>query len=121
MKAALLNKFGSPLEVGTLPDPVPGAGEIVIDVVAAGVLSYTGEVFSGMRNYEMELPLVPGIGAIGRVRAAGPDSTRLKPGDWVACDVTVRSRVTEFSLDDVNQAVEHAAGDKPFMLTVVRP
>jgi len=92
MKAALLNKFGSPLEVGTLPDPLSGAGEIVVDVVAAGVLSYTGEVFSGMRNYEMELPLVPGIGAIGRVRAAGPDSTRLKPGDWVACDVTVRSR-----------------------------
>jgi alcohol dehydrogenase len=30
-------------------------------------------------------------------------------------------QVTEFSLDDVNQAVEHAAGDKPFMLTVVRP
>ena len=92
MKAALLNRFGSPLEVGTLPDPVPGAGEIVVDVVAAGVLSYTGEVFSGMRNYEMELPLVPGIAAIGRVRATGPDSTRLKPGDWVACDVTVRSR-----------------------------
>ena len=92
MKAALLNKFGSPLEVGTLPDPVPGAGEIVVDVVAAGVLSYTGEVFSGARRYEMELPLVPGTAAIGRVRAAGPDSTRLKPGDWVACDITVRSR-----------------------------
>jgi hypothetical protein len=30
-------------------------------------------------------------------------------------------QVTEFSLDDVNQAVEHAAGDNPFMLTVVRP
>ena len=92
MKAAVLCKFGSPLEVTTRPDPVPGTGEIVVDVVAAGVLSYTGEVFSGKRNYEMELPLVPGIGAVGRVRATGPDSTRLKPGDWVVCDVTVRSR-----------------------------
>ena len=64
MKAALLNKFGSPLEVGTLPDPVPGAGEIIVDVVAAGVLSYTGEVFSGARNYEMELPLVPGTAGV---------------------------------------------------------
>jgi alcohol dehydrogenase len=92
MKAAVLSKFASPLEVTTVPDPVPGTGEIVVDVVAAGVLSYTGEVLSGERNYEMELPLVPGTAAIGRVRTTGPDSTRLKPGDWVACDITVRSR-----------------------------
>jgi alcohol dehydrogenase len=92
MKAAVLSKFGSPLEVTTVPDPVPGTGEIVVDVVAAGVLSYTGEVFSGERNYDMELPMVPGTAAIGRVRTTGPDSTRLKPGDWVVCDITVRSR-----------------------------
>src|ERR1700749_2374509 len=92
MKAAVLSEFGSPLEVTTVPDPVPGTGEIVVDVVAAGVLSYTGEVFSGERNYDMELPMVPGTAAIGRVRTTGPDSTRLKPGDWVACDITVRSR-----------------------------
>jgi alcohol dehydrogenase len=30
-------------------------------------------------------------------------------------------QVTEFGLDDVNQAVAHAAGDKPLRLTVVRP
>jgi alcohol dehydrogenase len=30
-------------------------------------------------------------------------------------------QVTEFSLDDVNQAVAHAADDKPFALTVIRP
>jgi alcohol dehydrogenase len=30
-------------------------------------------------------------------------------------------QVTEFGLDEVNQAVDHAAGDKPFSLTVVRP
>jgi alcohol dehydrogenase len=103
MKAAVLNKFGSPLEVTTRPDPVPGTGEIVVDVVAAGVLSYTGEVLSGERNYEMELPLVPGTAAIGRVRTTGPDSTRLKPGDWVVCDVTVRSRDDSLTPDIVLQ------------------
>jgi alcohol dehydrogenase len=92
MKAALLTEFGSPLKVTTMPDPVPGTGEIIVDVVAAGVASYAGEVFRGERNYQVELPMVPGIGAIGRVRATGPDATRLAPGDWVACDVTVRSR-----------------------------
>jgi len=91
MKAAMLREFG-PLQVETLPDLVPGTGEVVVDVVAAHVLSYTGEVLRGERNYQFELPLVPGTGAIGRVRSTGPDATRLAPGDWVVCDITVRSR-----------------------------
>ena len=40
----------------------------------------------------MELPAVPGAGAVGRIRALGPDATRLKVGDWVLCDPTLRSR-----------------------------
>src|SRR6201996_8412531 len=92
MKAAVLNEFGSPLEVTTLPDLVLGTGEIIVDVVAAHVLSYTGEVLRGERNYALELPLAPGTAAVGQVRATGPDSTRLRPGDWVLCDITVRSR-----------------------------
>ncbi|MFG2226655.1 hypothetical protein [Streptomyces sp. NPDC048644] len=36
--------------------------------------------------------MTPGSGAVGRVRAVGPDATRLRVGDWVLCDPTVRSR-----------------------------
>ena len=92
MKAAIFSEFGSPLKVTTLPDLVLGTGEIIVDVVAAHVLSYTGEVLRGERNYALELPLAPGTAAVGQVRATGPDSTRLRPGDWVLCDPTVRSR-----------------------------
>ncbi|MGW1865915.1 alcohol dehydrogenase catalytic domain-containing protein [Streptomyces mauvecolor] len=92
MKAALLRTFGSPLAVETMPDPVLGTGEVVVDVVASSVLPYMDEVLSGERGYLLHLPLVPGIGAIGRVRAVGPDATRLAVGDWVFCDPTVRSR-----------------------------
>ena len=92
MKAAILNTFGSPLVVGTWPDPVLGTGEVIVDVVAAGVLPYANEVFSGERKYLLTLPVVPGTGAIGRVREIGPDATRLKVGDWVLCDPTVRAR-----------------------------
>jgi alcohol dehydrogenase len=49
-------------------------------------------VFSGARKYLLELPVVPGTGAIARVRATGPDATQLAVGDWVCCDPTVRSR-----------------------------
>ncbi len=92
MRAAILTAFGSPLEIGTLPDPVLGTGEVIVDVVAAPVLSYAQEVFSGTRNHSLALPVVPGCGAVGRVRAVGPDATHLAAGDWVFCDPTVRSR-----------------------------
>ncbi len=92
MKAAVLNAFGEPLAIETLPDPTPGPGEVVVDVVAAGVTSYAGRVFDGSRNYALDLPVAPGPGGIGRVRTTGPDATRLKPGDWVYCDATIRAR-----------------------------
>ncbi len=99
MKAAVLKAFGSPLAIDTLPDPVLGTGEVIVDVVAAGVLPYANEVFSGERKYLLELPMAPGCGAIGRVRAVGPDATRLVAGDWVLCDPTVRSRDDSLSPD----------------------
>ena len=92
MKAAILKEFGSPLAIETLTDPVLGTGEVIVDVVAAGVLPYANEVFSGARKYLLDLPLAPGAGAIGRVSAVGPDATQLTVGDWVRCDPTVRSR-----------------------------
>ena len=99
MKAAVLNAFGSPLAIETLPAPKLGTGEVIVDVMASRVLAYAGEVLSGARKYLMELPMVPGPGAIGRVSTTGPDATRLLPGDWVYCDPTVRSRDNALSPD----------------------
>jgi alcohol dehydrogenase len=92
MKAAILKSLGMPLAIETMPDPVLGTGEVIVDVVATPVLPYAHEVFSGERRYPIALPIVPGCGAIGRVRQSGPDATQLRPGDWVFCDPTVRSR-----------------------------
>ncbi len=99
MKAAVLEKFGSPLAVKEVPDPAAGPGQVIVDVVAAPVLSYASEVFSGARNYPLEPPVVPGCGAIGRVRSFGPDATKFAIGDWVFCDPTVRSRDDVMSPD----------------------
>ena len=92
MKAAVLKSFGSPLVIENVPEPVLGTGEVIVDVVATRVLSYMNEVFSGERNYALDLPIIPGPGGIGRVCAIGPDATKLAVGDWVFCDPTVRSR-----------------------------
>jgi alcohol dehydrogenase len=92
MRAAVLHSLGRPLEIAEIPNPEIGTGEVVVDVAAAPVLSYANEVFNGQRRYPIQLPMVPGCGAIGRVSAIGPDATHLKEGDWVFCDPTVRSR-----------------------------
>ena len=92
MKAAVLKNFGSRIALEDVAEPALGTGEIIVDVAASRVLPYSNEVFSGERQYLLDLPVVPGPGAVGRVHAAGPDATHLKPGDWVYCDPTVRSR-----------------------------
>ncbi len=92
MKAAVLKAFGEALSIEDVPDPVIGTGEVVVEVAATGVLPYAEQVFSGARRYLLDLPVIPGCGAVGRVLETGPDATRLRPGDWVLCDPTVRSR-----------------------------
>jgi alcohol dehydrogenase len=92
MKAAVLNSLDRPLDIGPAADPALRPGEVIVDVVAAPVLPYANEVFDGTRNYPLELPIIPGCGAIGRVREFGADATHLAAGDWVFCDPTVRSR-----------------------------
>lgn len=92
MKAAILKAFGQPLTLEDIPEPVPGAGEVLVRVVAAPVGAYAQEVFSGERRYPLLLPLAPGSGAIGRVEKTGPDTTRLHPGQLVFCDPMVRPR-----------------------------
>src|ERR1700761_4758331 len=99
MRAAVLKAFGSPLTLETVPDPALGTGEVIVDVMATRVLAYMNEVLSGQRKYLLDLPVVPGPGGIGRVRAVGPDATHLAIGDWVYCDPTVRSRDNAFSPD----------------------
>ncbi len=105
MKAAVLEAWGTPLKVQMIPDPVLGTGEVLVDMVATNLPSYAAEVFSGQRKYSLMLPAVPGAGGVGRVRAIGPDATRLAIGDWVYCDCTVRSRDSALSPDITLQGV----------------
>ncbi len=110
MKAAVLKSFGSPLAIENVPDPVLGTGEVIVDIVSTRVVSYTNEVLSGERKYALDLPVVPGAGGVGRVRAIGPDATKLAVGDWVLCDPTVRSRDDAIAPDITLQGVS-ARGD----------
>src|SRR5436305_14329965 len=92
MRAATLTAFGFPLTVHDVPDPQAGRGEILVEVLATCVPPYANEVFSGERHYPLEPPVVPGVGGVGRVVRMGPDATKLRVGDPVWCDSTVRAR-----------------------------
>jgi len=88
MKAAFFRRFGSPevLEYGDFPDPVPAAGEILVDVRAASVNAADWKMRAGQYAAQVSLPHVPGRDFSGVVREGHRD---FKPGDTVfgVCEV----------------------------------
>jgi NADPH:quinone reductase-like Zn-dependent oxidoreductase len=83
MKASFIRRFGGPevLEYGDLPDPVPAAGEVVVDIHAASINAADWKMRSGSYgNWKIDMPHVPGRDFSGVVSKAGGD---LKVGEEV--------------------------------------
>jgi NADPH2:quinone reductase len=100
MKAIRVGSFGGPevLKVETVPDPRPGAGEVLVRVKAAGVNPYDTYMRSG--NYgarNPSLPYTPGGDAAGVVEAAGA-GVDLKPGERVYTSGTLTGAFAELAL-----------------------
>ena len=86
MRAIQVEQFGPPdvLRVVELPCPVPGAGEVLVRVAAAGVNPVDWKVRSGASgNAFGEPPYIPGWDLAGVVEATGPGVTGLTAGDQV--------------------------------------
>ena len=92
MKALVLTSRDKPLKVESIPTPQAIVGSAVVRILVAKIISYTREVMDGTRPYPFPTPIVPGTSAVGRIAAIGPDATKVKPGDLVYIDTTVRSR-----------------------------
>jgi alcohol dehydrogenase, propanol-preferring len=82
MRAMVLERPGRPLEGRERPTPVPGPGEVLIEVKACGVCRTDLHVVDGELP-EPRLPLVPGHEIVGRVAAVGKDVTGLAVGERV--------------------------------------
>jgi NADPH2:quinone reductase len=82
MRACVLTSFGSAeaLQVQEIADPIPGPGEVLIDVRAAGVTYADLLVIEGKYQMLPQLPFVPGKEVGGIVRTVGPGVERFKPG-----------------------------------------
>lgn len=86
MKALIVREHG-PLEnllLEEVPDPVPGAGEVLVDVHAASVNFPDLLVIGGTYQVLPPRPFSPGKDMAGVVAAVGAGVTTCKPGDRVA-------------------------------------
>ena len=85
VKAIRAHSFGGPevLQQETVDDPIPGPGEVVVDVRAAGVNPADTYMRSGTYAIVPKLPYIPGGDAGGVIAAIGPDVTQHRAGDRV--------------------------------------
>ena len=87
MRAAALEHFGPPnvLALHTLPVPVPGPGEVLIELYTAGVGVWDASIRDGTWKPfgRPKFPLVPGTDGAGIVVLKGPRVRRFEVGDRV--------------------------------------
>jgi NADPH2:quinone reductase len=85
MRALVCNAYGPPesLVLEQRTDPVPGGGEALVDIHAAGINFPDVLIIAGEYQVKTPPPFVPGGEAAGVVAAVGADVERLRPGDRV--------------------------------------
>jgi NADPH:quinone reductase len=85
VKAIRVHQFGGPevLKLEDVPDPQPGAGQVVVRVHAAGVNPVEAYIRTGTYAAKPPLPYTPGTDAGGLVLAVGSGVKCWKEGDRV--------------------------------------
>jgi NADPH:quinone reductase len=85
MRAVLVTRLDGPdaAQVAEVEDTQPSAGEVLIDVYAAGVCFPDLLLCRGQYQIKPELPFIPGLEVAGTIRSA-PQQTGLRPGNRVA-------------------------------------
>jgi NADPH:quinone reductase-like Zn-dependent oxidoreductase len=87
MKAVVYRSFGGPdvLEYVDMADPVPAAGELLVQLEAACVAPFDWKLRQGIlqAHFKTAFPTIPGREGAGVVEAVGKGVTDLKSGDRV--------------------------------------
>ena len=106
MKAIRVHEFGGPevLKIEETPYPVPGAGEVVVRVKAAGINPYDTYMRAGAYGARNPiLPYTPGSDAAGFIDAVGPDVNQPAIGTRVFTTGTVSGAYAELALCKASQ------------------
>lgn len=85
MRAAVLHRPGpaDAFRLESLPDPVPGPDEALVDVFACAVSARDVVERNGTYRRDVTFPLIQGLEIAGVVRAVGSAVPDLEPGDRV--------------------------------------
>ena len=86
MKALIFTNTGDPhevLQLGELPDPKPGKGEVLVRVVLSPINPSDLHMIRGRYGYQPELPASPGAEGVGVVERLGEGVETLAPGNRV--------------------------------------
>lgn len=72
MRTMRIEAIGAPLAMAEVPDPVPGQGEVLLEVRACGLNFADTLMLAGRYQEKPALPFAPGIEVCGTVAALGP-------------------------------------------------
>jgi L-iditol 2-dehydrogenase len=87
MKALVLREYRK-LELEDVPQPIPGRGEVLLQVAACGICGSDVHGYDGSSGRRIP-PIVMGHEAAGTVAAVGEGVTAYHPGERVTLDSTV--------------------------------
>jgi NADPH2:quinone reductase len=111
MRTIEVTRFGGPevLELRERHDPVPGPGQVVIDVAATPLLWLDTALRSGNgRDWRpVQPPYVPGNGVAGTVSGIGAGV----PGDWIGRKVLTDTRATGSYAERVVETESGSGGE----------
>ena len=109
MNAIQIHQTGGPevLQLGEIPIPAPGPGQVLIRIEATGVNFI--EIYFRKGVYKAALPLIPGSEAAGTVEELGPGVTGFAPGDQVTSTSVIGS-YAEYALVPAAQLVRIPEG-----------
>jgi 2-desacetyl-2-hydroxyethyl bacteriochlorophyllide A dehydrogenase len=95
MQAAVLEQFNEPLQVREMPDPVPGAGEVIVRSRAAGICRTDLKIIEGVIP-TVKTPLIMGHELAGEVVALGGDVRGFEEGARVTVGLDITCGTCEY-------------------------
>ena len=100
MKAIRVHQFGGPdvLRLEEIPTPRPAAGQVLVQIHAAGVNPSDTYMRNGTYTVKPPLPYTPGSDGAGVVEAVGEGVDNGKVGDRVYVAKTVTGAYAEYAL-----------------------
>ncbi len=98
MRAWLVPEFGSEPVLGSVIEPIPAKGEIIVCVEAVGLNFADMLSIQGKYQVRQALPFIPGMELAGVVETLGPDVAGPEPGTRVLATCTAGALAERISL-----------------------